>query len=170
MRPERLRAYLSRYEKAFPGTSRDVASSELVTGYRDAVEALVTALERADGDLARLRPELARLRVQLLGGPVHLDQNGQAVVSTSLVRLGEPASRGGAPVLESVDEIPSVDQSIGGLLDPGLVPADTPAACRGGQPPPPWAGPSGGDRADGPGEARVLSPGREPAGAEAAPN
>ena len=60
VRPERLRAYLRRYEKAFPGTSRDVASTELVTGYRDAVEALVRALELADGDLARLRPELAR--------------------------------------------------------------------------------------------------------------
>ena len=69
VRPDRLRAYLARYEKAFPGTSRDVASTELVTGYRDAMEALVSALERADGDPARLRPELARLRVSCWAGP-----------------------------------------------------------------------------------------------------
>jgi branched-chain amino acid transport system substrate-binding protein len=170
VRPERLRAYLSRYEKAFPGTSRDVAGSELVTGYRDAVEALVTALERADGDTARLRPELARLRVQLLGGPVHLDHNGQAVVSTSLVRMAGPAAGGGTPVLEPVDEIPLVDQSIGGLLSSALVPDDGPAACRSGQRRPPWAGVSGGNGADGPGEARVLGPGGEPAGPQPAPN
>ena len=114
---------------------------------------------------ARLRPELARLRVQLLGGPVRLDHNGQGVVSTSLVRVGSPASHGAAPVLEPVEEIPSVDQSIGGLLSPSLTPEDGPAACRRGQRPPPWTVASGGDGADGPGEARVLGPGGEPAGA-----
>ena len=164
VRPDRLRAYLARYEKAFPGTSRDVASTELVTGYRDAMEALVSALERADGDLARLRPELARLRIQLLGGPVRLDHNGQAVVSTSLVRVGAPAPRGEAPVLEPLEEIPAVDQSIGGLLSPSLIPGDGPAACPRRRPPP-WAAVSGGDGADGPGEARVLGPGGETAGA-----
>jgi hypothetical protein len=75
--PPRMRTYLRGYSKAFPGTPAGIASVELVTGYRDAVEAILRALERAHGDTGRLSGELRRLRIGLLGGPVHLDHAGR---------------------------------------------------------------------------------------------
>jgi hypothetical protein len=150
--PARLRSYLRRYAAAFPGASRDVASGDLVTGYHDAVEAIVRALERADGDPGRLRAELGGLRTELLAGPVRLDANGQAVVAPSLVRL----TRDGA--IERIGRPPAVDQSIGGRLPASLSPDSRPVACR-----------SGGD-GDAPGEAGVVGAGGEPAGTQAAPD
>jgi branched-chain amino acid transport system substrate-binding protein len=137
--PPRMREFLRAYERAFPGSSAAIARHELVSGYRDAMEALLRAFERADGSTARLPGELARLRIDLLSGPVRLDDHRQAVASTSLVRI-RPAPRAGAqPVLTPVRRIHGVDQSVGGLLPPSLSPRDTPAACRRGQPPPRWA-------------------------------
>ena len=123
--PGRMRSFLRAYARAFPGTPVDVAGSELVTGYRDAMEALLQSLERADGENARLKRELGGLRIDLLGGPVRLDDHRQAVVSTSLVRIGAGAD----PVLTPMLRKDSVDQSIGGLLDSSLSPSDRPAAC-----------------------------------------
>ncbi len=123
-RPALMRAYLRRYAEAFPGTSRDVASGELVAGYRDAVEAIVRALERAGGDRGRLRAELARLRPELLAGRVRLDENGQAVAAPTLVRLtGEGRRRadrraaGGGPVAR---------RPAAGLALPGQPPGGVP--------------------------------------------
>jgi branched-chain amino acid transport system substrate-binding protein len=133
--PPRMRGYLRGYAKAFPGTPAGIASGELVTGYRDAVEAIVRALEHAHGDERRLPAELRRLRIGLLGGPVHLDQRRQAVISTSLVRIGAQDPGAAAPALEPVSRLDGVDQSLGGLLDPSLSPRAGPAACRRNQPP-----------------------------------
>ncbi|MDQ5831980.1 MAG: ABC transporter substrate-binding protein [Actinomycetota bacterium] len=130
--PPRMRAYLRDYSRAFPGVPASLASSELVTGYRDAVEAILLALEHADGSSARLPAELRRLRINLLGGPVRLDDNGQAVISTSLVRIGEPGAPGRQPILEPVSRRHGVDQSVGGLLAPSLAPGSRPAACKRG--------------------------------------
>ena len=123
--PARMRAYLRAYAEAFPGASADVAAGELVTGYRDAVEALVVGLEHASGSSARLPEELASLDLDLLGGPVRLDDRRQAVASTSLVRIqprGTPE-----PGLAHLRTISGVDQSVGGLLSPSSTPGDRPA-------------------------------------------
>ena len=161
----RMNAYLAAYAQAFPGTPTGVAGGELVTGYRDAVEALVTALEKADESTARregggvtavfprgsgavygsqvtLRPlpfsaALASLHLDLLGGPVRLDDHRQAVVSTSLVRIEPPGS--GEPGTAHLRTIGDVDQSVGGLLSPSSRPSANPAQCRSGQRSPPWA-------------------------------
>lgn len=130
--PPRMRAYLRDYSKAFPGVPGSLASSELVTGYRDAVEAILLALERANGSSARLPAELRRLRINLLGGPVRLDDNGQAVISTSLVRIGAPGTEGAQPTLTPVSRRHGVDQSVGGLLAPSLSPRAGPAPCKRG--------------------------------------
>ena len=130
--PPRMRAYLRDYSRAFPGVPASLASSELVTGYRDAVEAILLALEHADGSSARLPAELRRLRINLLGGPVRLDDNGQAVISTSLVRIGEPEAAGRQPFLEPVGRRHGVDQSVGGPLAPSLASGSRPAACKRG--------------------------------------
>lgn len=135
--PARMRAYLRAYAEAFPGTSADVAGGELVTGYRDAVEGLVVGLENASGSSARLPAELAGLDVDLLGGPVRLDNHRQAVVSTSLVRIEPPGTR--EPGLEHLRTISRIDQSVGGLLSPSSTPGDRPARCHSGRRPPPWA-------------------------------
>lgn len=130
--PPRMRAYLRDYSRAFPGVPASLASSELVTGYRDAVEAILLALEHADGSSARLPAELGRLRINLLGGPVRLDENRQAVISTSLVRIGDPGVAGAQPTLTPVSRRHGVDQSVGGLLAPSLSPSAGPVACNRG--------------------------------------
>ncbi|HVO54811.1 MAG TPA: ABC transporter substrate-binding protein [Solirubrobacterales bacterium] len=135
--PARMRGYLRAFGRAFPGTPADVAGDELVTGYHDSVAALLSGLEKAHGSTAALPAALAHLRVDLLGGPVHLDRNGQAVVSPSLVRI-EPGDAP-APGLAREGTVRGVDQSIGGLLEPSMVPTDRPAKCKAGASPPPWA-------------------------------
>jgi hypothetical protein len=138
--PPRTRAYLRRYSRAFPGVPASIASNELVTGYRDAVEAVLQALERAGGTTRRLPAELSRLRADLLGGPVRLDRNGQGVVSNSLVQIGRPDGAQSEPALTAVARQNGVDQSLGGLLPPTLRPRAGSTACRRGRPPP-WARP-----------------------------
>jgi branched-chain amino acid transport system substrate-binding protein len=137
--PVRMGGFLRRYAQAFPGTSTGTARSEAVTGYRDAVEALMQALERAGGSIERLPAELARLRLELLGGPVRLDRNRQAVASTSLVRIEPAKADGGEPGLTSVRRIDEVDQSVGGLLSSAHEPSTRSARCARGQPLPSWS-------------------------------
>jgi branched-chain amino acid transport system substrate-binding protein len=136
-----LRAYLRDYARAYPGAPPGEPRDAMVMSYRNAVEAVLDAFERAGGDLSdgrrALRAQLGALRAQLLGGPVRMDDHRQAVVSTSLVRLG-PATASGLPSLGDVRTIAGVDQSIGGLLAPGEQPSSTGQACR-RRPPPPWA-------------------------------
>jgi hypothetical protein len=77
-----------------------------------------------------LRTALGRLRTRLLGVPVRMDVHRQAVVSTTLVRVGDPTAA------QTVD---GVDQSIGGLVPVDYVPSEAGQACR-RAPPPRWAG------------------------------
>jgi hypothetical protein len=63
---------------------------------------------------------------------VRLDDNGQAVISTSLVRIGAPGAAGTQPMLTPVTRRHGVDQSLGGLLAPSLSPGAGPVACRRG--------------------------------------
>jgi branched-chain amino acid transport system substrate-binding protein len=132
---ERLSRYLRAFARAFPGVPASVAASDQVSGYRDAVEAVLQGLEQAGGDPARLRRELARLPVELLGGRLSLDADRQAVVSTRLVRISAAAPARQTPL----GTVAGVDQSIGGLLERTAMPSDTPATCRRGRRPPPWA-------------------------------
>jgi branched-chain amino acid transport system substrate-binding protein len=132
--PVRRREYLRAFRSAFPGVPDRVAAGTFVTGFRDAVEAVLRGLERAGGDTERLPAALAGLRTDLLGGAVRLDASRQGIVSTRLVRIG-----GGAePSLTPLRAIGGVDQSIGGLLEPSVRPSWWPPKCR-RQQPPPWA-------------------------------
>jgi branched-chain amino acid transport system substrate-binding protein len=138
--PPRMREYLRAYARAFPGSSVAIARHELVSGYRDAMEALLRALEGADGSTKRLPAELAGLRIDLLGGPVRLDDSRQAVAATSLVRIEQGTAGSAQPALVPMDRVENVDQSVGGLLSDSLSPSDEPANCTRGGSPPPWAG------------------------------
>ena len=136
-----VRAYLRDYAKAYPGTPPGEPGDETVMAYRNGVEAVLEAFEQVHGDLSdgrrRLRAQLARLDTTLLGVPVRIDANRQAVVSTTLVRLG-PESASGVPELRTVQSVAAVDQSIGGLVPASYVPTAAGEACRRAAPPP-WA-------------------------------
>jgi branched-chain amino acid transport system substrate-binding protein len=136
-----VRAYLRDFAKAYPGTPPGESRDAVVMAYRNGVEAVVEALEQVHGDLSdgrrRLRMQLARLDTTLLGVPVRMDRNRQAVVSANLVRLG-PDSTSGFPELRAVQSIPAVDQSIGGLIPANYEPKAGGESCRRAAPPP-WA-------------------------------
>jgi branched-chain amino acid transport system substrate-binding protein len=132
--------YLRDYAKAYPGAPAGEQREALVIDYRNAVEAVLDAFERVDGDLShgarRLGEQLAHLRTQLLGVPVRMDGNRQAVVSTNLVRLGRAS--GGVPEVTDVRTVHGVDQSVGGLVPATYIPTSTGQTCRRATPPP-WA-------------------------------
>jgi branched-chain amino acid transport system substrate-binding protein len=134
-----MRAYLRDYARAYPGAAPGEPRDTVVMSYRNAVEGVLDAFEQVDGELSdgrrRLRAQLGRLRTELLGVPVRMDDHRQAVVSASLVRLGRPSSSG-VPELTDVRTVARVDQSIGGLVPPGYVPSSAGQACRRATPPP----------------------------------
>jgi hypothetical protein len=136
-----MRAYLRDFAKAYPGTPPGESRAAAVIAYRNGVEAVLEAFEQVHGDLSdgrgRLRAQIARLNTTLLGVPVRMDDNRQAVVSANLVRVGlESAS--GVPNLHAVQSIPAVDQSVGGLIPANYAPNYLGQVCRRATPPP-WA-------------------------------
>ena len=131
--------YRARYRAAFPGLPPAFADGWWVLTYHDSVEALLTAFERADGDLSdgrrRLREELARLRVELPRGDVRLDRNRQAVADVPLVRL---RAEGGDLRFEPVGIAEDVEQTFGGLLADAPPPGPASQPCVRAEPPA-WA-------------------------------
>ena len=121
--PARLAGYLTAFARTFPGVDPDVAAGEQVSGYRDAMEAVLRGIDRAGGDPARLPRALAGLQVDLLGGRVRLDADRQAVVTSRVVRVATGRR------LVPLRRIADVDQSLGGQLAADHVPDDRPAAC-----------------------------------------
>ena len=157
------------YARGFPGTSARVAATELVTGYRDAVEALLRGLERADGDVgAPLRARssracasscsAARCASTRAGRPwCRRSSCASATRRARGARCSTPSARSPASTSRSAGCSPCAHaRRRAGRLPPRAAP-------------PPWARASGGGR-DRPGEARVLGSRREPAGPQAAPH
>jgi branched-chain amino acid transport system substrate-binding protein len=134
-----LTDYEAAYRAAFPRMPRELARMSFIIDYADSVEALLTALDHADGDLthgrSRLRAELARLRVALPRGDVHLDANRQAVGDVPLVRLH---LRHGEAIPDPVGMSRNVEQTFGGLLSHAPPPGPYSQPCRKATPPP-WA-------------------------------
>lgn len=126
-----VRAYVAQFARAYPGVLASHAQDALVVNYRNAVEAVLLAFERANGEARRLRPELDRFQARLLGVPVRMDAHRQAVVDTTLVRVGHGT-------VDAMQTVPHVDQSIGGLVPATYVPTSAGQACERGTPPP-WA-------------------------------
>ena len=137
--PAALAEFAEGYRRAFPGQAAH-ADGEFVIAHRNAVEALLQALEQAGGDPGergeRLRAVLGALEIELLGVPHRVDENGQAVVSATLVRVAPEG--GGLPTLRPLRTIAEVDQSLGGLLDAEHRPGALDETCEAGEPPP-WA-------------------------------
>jgi branched-chain amino acid transport system substrate-binding protein len=133
-----MRSHRTAFAKAFPGLPPADAETPIVLAFHDAMEGLLRGVEASDGDLSdgrrRLREALARVRVDLPSGPVHLDRNRQAVRNTYLKRIGRGGGKRG---FRLVRVVPEVEQTFAGLL------SDAPAPGPGSQPcrkatPPPW--------------------------------
>jgi branched-chain amino acid transport system substrate-binding protein len=132
-----MRRHRRAFSKAFPGLRPSDAETPVVLAYHDAMEGLLRGLEASDADLsdgrARLREELARGRIDLPSGPVHLDRQHQAVRNTYLKRI---SPGGGRRVFQLVRVVPEVEQTFGGLLSDAPSPGPGSQPCRNATPPP----------------------------------
>lgn len=128
--------YAAAYAQSFPGPLATQAMQPYPVAYHDAVEAVMIALERSNGEVgadgAVLRRALGSVDANLLSGRVHLDGNGAPVVSTALVRLR------GNGAQELIRTVPNIDQTFGGALPATYEPSSGEQPCRTGTPPP-WA-------------------------------
>jgi hypothetical protein len=107
--------------------------------YRNAVEAALEALARADGNLSqnqsRFRASLAHLALETPTGTIRLDRNRQAIASAYLTRVTPSRN----PLLRTIDVVPNVEQTFNGYFSATTHPPSAVApACR-RRPPPPWA-------------------------------
>jgi hypothetical protein len=136
----RIRRELRRW---FPGVipAKSVpAEYPLVLAYRNAVEAALEALARADGDLsqaqARFRAALSHLALEAPTGTIRLDRNRQAIASAYLTRVS-PSRK----PLRTISVVRHVEPTFNGYFSATTQPPSAVApACR-RRPPPPWARP-----------------------------
>jgi hypothetical protein len=102
--------------------------------YRDAMTAAVTALDKADGELAgnalAVREALSSLTLDSPLGRIRLDADREAISTSRLVRFPESA------IVRRVDRIEHTYGGYFGPRDPAST-TETPA-CKHGNPPP-WA-------------------------------
>ena len=127
-----LAAYASGFTKAFPAIPAGLATGPITVAYRDGVEAILEALDRAKATETSLLTALARLRLSSPTGTIRLDGNRQAVGPNYLSRITRKGIR-------TVRVVPAVEETFGGYLKAGDPPPSRNApACRPGNPPP-WA-------------------------------
>jgi branched-chain amino acid transport system substrate-binding protein len=131
-----LREYRKLYRASYPGLPAAFGDQSWVLSYYDAVEAVLTALARVDGDArAGLLQELGRLDLDLPGGRVTLDRNRQAVRDGYLARV---EWSGDSSRLRPVAVVPDVEQTFGGLLSSAPPPGRRSQPCVRSRPPA-WA-------------------------------
>ena len=91
------------------------AEYPLVLAYRNAVEAALEALARADGDLsqaqARFRAALSHLALEAPTGTIRLDRNRQAIASAYLTRVS-PSRK----PLRTIGVVRHVEQTFNGYF------------------------------------------------------
>jgi branched-chain amino acid transport system substrate-binding protein len=131
------RQYLAAYATHFPALAETQPMQPYVSIYRDAVEAVLAALERSGGsvgaDGAALRQALAAADVTtLVSGRIRMDGNRAAVISNGLVRLGPNGTQ------ELIRTVNDVDQTLGGTLPSTYEPFSGEQPCQAGTLPP-WA-------------------------------
>jgi branched-chain amino acid transport system substrate-binding protein len=138
--PPGWRRWVASFAKTYHGIPSGTDIGVLVVGYRNAVEAVASALERVDGDPgpggAKLRETLAGMTVAAVPSPMRFDENRQAVTTVYLSRLG----RTGAAGARTVSVIRRVDESYGGIFGPPHgAPTATRPRCDRSAKAPPWA-------------------------------
>jgi ABC-type branched-subunit amino acid transport system substrate-binding protein len=129
-RSKRMTSYVQAYTRAFPAIPAAFSAESDVLPFRNAMAALLQAIDRVHGDLGpgrtRLRAALASERLEVPYGTVTLDRHHQAVVTNRLVTIDGTSH--GEPLFHTAEWVPRVSESLGGLL----APADSPRkAVRG---------------------------------------
>jgi branched-chain amino acid transport system substrate-binding protein len=129
-------AYVAAFAKAFPTIPAASALGPAAVSYRDGVEAALEALERVHGTGgARFMTALAHVQLRSPAGRIRLDGHRQAVVPNYLSRVVADAER--RPSIKTIRVVPNVEQTFGGLLEPGdPPPSETGPGCKRGNPPP----------------------------------
>ncbi|MGZ8697133.1 MAG: ABC transporter substrate-binding protein [Gaiellaceae bacterium] len=137
--------YVARLARAFPKiysfTGLLAPTNGFGLGYHNAMQAVLAALERVDGDLSdgerRFMSELAKVELDAPNGHVRLDAHRQAIAPNYLNRLEKDSH--GKLVARTFETVADVEQTFGGLFSPSSPPPgrDDPP-CRRGKPPP-WA-------------------------------
>jgi branched-chain amino acid transport system substrate-binding protein len=130
------------FRQWFPGvipTNSVPAEVPLALAYRNAMEAALEALARADGDLSQrqaiFRAALTHLALATPTGTIRLDRNRQAIASAYLTRI----SPGRKPLLRTIAVVPNVEQTFNGYFSPTTQPPSAVAPPCKRRPPPPWA-------------------------------
>jgi branched-chain amino acid transport system substrate-binding protein len=132
-----LQAHIATFAKAFPTIPAATALAPLGLPYRDGVEAVLQALEDADGSDEKLLSSLGALRLNTPTGRVRLDANHQAVGPNYLSRVDTDAQ--GKPQIRTLRVVPDVEQTFGGYFTSATPPPSrTAPACRRSEPPA-WA-------------------------------
>ncbi len=112
--------FVKAYQAAWPAEQRFPSPSLLATGYYNATNAMLLALEAVEGDLSDgqtgFRAALDTLELDAPNGTIKLDSNRQAIGSnfvTEVVQLDD-----GSLATELVQKVDNVEQTL------GLTPAD----------------------------------------------
>jgi branched-chain amino acid transport system substrate-binding protein len=136
----KFQEYLADMKEAYP----DLAAGSLFDVlYYDAMEATILALEEVDGDLsddhAGFREALQNLELDAPNGDTTLDEYRNSVAPNYVFRIVADTTGDGVPDVETLKEIPDVDQTFGGFFDPETPTPDREnPECREATPPP-WA-------------------------------
>jgi YVTN family beta-propeller protein len=141
--PARDRAwsgYLTEFAQAFPDLASS-ASSVFPVFYRNAMEAVLRALEGVNGDLAagqrRFQAALAKVELDAPNGHISLDADRQAIGPNYLGRYEIGAS--GQLGVRTLRSIPDVEQTFNGYFGRGDPPPSTTTPVCKRSKPPPWA-------------------------------
>ena len=132
-------AFADAYGRHFPGLGRPSSPAlyPLVLPFYTSVEAVLRALGRAGTDGPAFMRALAETRFDSPTGPVRLDRNRQAVVSSYLSRT--EVSANGTHRFRTIRVVKDVEQTYGGYFSSST---PTPTVSRPGchrATPPPWA-------------------------------
>jgi branched-chain amino acid transport system substrate-binding protein len=135
-----FRAYQAAYRKAFPRLAggADANTHLFDIYYRNAMDAVMQALEASGGDLSdgqrRFRAALARVKLDAPNGHIRLDANRQAIGPNYLFQI--IGNKRGVLSYKLLKTVEDVDASFGGHFGPGdPLPDRTQPPCRHGSPP-----------------------------------
>ena len=138
-----MRTYRAAFAQRFPELPAGFGEGLVQIPAYTAVEALLTALEKTDGELGSahelLRSSLERLVLDAPQGTVRLDRQRQASEAIYLERI-EPPKRGAGPRTRPLRRLDGVEQTFGGIFGAATPsPSKTDPTCE-RRPAPPWTG------------------------------
>jgi ABC-type branched-subunit amino acid transport system substrate-binding protein len=111
----RWQAFVKAYQDAFPADKRFPTPSLLATNYYGATLAMITALNKVNGDLsggqAKFREALASLELDAPNGKIKLDKNRQAIGTNFVTEVVDDGK--GNLLSKVVKVVPNVSQTLG---------------------------------------------------------